>query len=578
MQELEARVSELTEALRQIEVRVRTLEQAASRRPVAATAAKAAPASAAAPDEAGAGLALGKLLPLGGRTLLVLAGAFVLRALTEAGAVPVAIGVGLGFAYAGTWILMAERAGRAGERLSSGFHGVAAAAIGFPLLFEASGRFGLLSPVAAATLLALLSAVALGVAAARNLEGLAWVLALGGTGTAIALMAVAGGRLAPAALYLVLLGVATLWLGYVRDWVLLRWPVAFAADLAALVVALSATRPEAAEGPGAAFLVQAALLALYLGSLATRTLFLQRRVVPFEVVQTVGALLVGLGGAVFVAGRSGIGQRGFGAVALLLGLPTYAVAFAFVEHRQRIRANFYFYSSVAMVFVLAGTWLVFATQGLALFWAAAGVASGWLARRQKSSTLAVHGAVYACGSALAAGLSDRAVEAAFSGPVGSSLPSLSSALVLALLVATGWMTGGVPRETFSARLPRLALMAAIALFAAALGAGALVPLVAGTGVGSGATAATTRTAVLVAVALALAWAGRREAWDEARWLVYPLLGLTGLKVLFQELPQGRPATLVVTFALYGAALILVPRLRHRPKPAPVSGAGADGAT
>jgi len=572
MQELEARLNELTEALRRIEERVRTLEQATSRRPAGA----AAPASPVVPDPAEAGLALGKLLPLGGRTLLVLAGAFVLRALTEAGAVPVAVGVGLGFAYAGTWIFMAERAGRAGERLSSGFHGFAAAAIGFPLLFEASGRFALLSPAAAAALLALLSAVALGIAAARSLEGLAWVLALGGTGTAVALMAVAEGRIAAAALYLVLLGVATLWLGYVRDWVLLRWPVAFAADLAAVVVAVAATRPEAAEGPRAAFLVQAALLALYLGSIATRTLFLQRRVVPFEVLQTVGALLVGLGGAVFVAGRSGIGQRGFGAVALLLGLSTYAVAFAFVERRQKIRANFYFYSSVAIVFVLAGSWLVFSARGLALFWAASGVASGWLARRQKSSTLAVHGAVYACGSALAAGLGDPAVRTAFSGLVGPSLPSPDSALVLAGLVATGWLTGGVPRETFLPRLPRLALMAAIALLAVGLGAGALVPLLAGTGEGSAAAAATVRTAALVGVALALAWAGRREAWAEARWLVYPLLGLTGLKVLFQELPQGRPATLVVTFALYGAALILIPRLRPRPKPAAAAGLGAGG--
>ena len=48
-----------------------------------------------------------------------------------------------------------------------------------------------------------------------------------GAGAAVALMA-ASGRLVPGTLYLVLLGTAALWIGYVRDWTLLRWPVALA--------------------------------------------------------------------------------------------------------------------------------------------------------------------------------------------------------------------------------------------------------------------------------------------------------------------------------------------------------------
>jgi len=33
------------------------------------------------------------------------------------------------------------------------------------------------------------------------------------------------------------LGVATLWIGHLRDWVLLRWPVALVADLTVLALA-----------------------------------------------------------------------------------------------------------------------------------------------------------------------------------------------------------------------------------------------------------------------------------------------------------------------------------------------------
>jgi hypothetical protein len=65
--------------------------------------------------------------------------------------------------------------------------------------------------------------------------------------------------------------------------------------------------------------------------------------------------------------------------------------------------------------------------------------------------------------------------------------------------------------------------------------------------------------------MVLGWLGRREAWREAGWLVYPLLAATGLKILLEDLPRGRPATLFVAFALYGAALVAVARARHRPR-------------
>jgi len=68
--------------------------------------------------------------------------------------------------------------------------------------------------------------------------------------------------------------------------------------------------------------------------------------------------------------------------------------------------------------------------------------------------------------------------------------------------------------------------------------------------------------------LLLAWAGRFGTWLEAGWLAYPLLAVAGLKILLEDLPRSRPATLFMSFAFYGAALILVPRLRSRRKAAP----------
>jgi hypothetical protein len=76
-------------------------------------------------------------------------------------------------------------------------------------------------------------------------------------------------------------------------------------------------------------------------------------------------------------------------------------------------------------------------------------------------------------------------------------------------------------------------------------------------------AATVRTGVLAVVVVGLAWLARRCAWPELGWLVYPLLALGGIRLLLQDLPHGRAATLVLSLAFFGGVLILTPRLLKR---------------
>ena len=569
LSELEAKVAALGGSLESLERRVDALERprvtaaAAPRRPAAARDATAAQVRS---DLATASSAVTFV----GRTLLVLAGAFVLRALTDSGTLAAPLGVGLGLAYAGTWVALADRAGRTGGKASAAFHGASAVLIGFPLLYEATTRFALLSPFASAALLAVLTAVALGVAGLRQLVALAWLVALAGMPTAVAL-ASATGRLAPFAIYLVLLGVAALWLGYVRDWHALRWPTAVAADLAVAAVAFRAVAPGTAEGPGTALIVQVALMALYLGSIAARTLVLGRGVVPFEAVQTPAAIAVGLGGAALVALRTGTGAGGFGAAGILFGAASYAVAFAFVERRQQSRANFVFYTSVAIVFVIVGVELLLSGLARDLVWAGLAVAAALAWRRTQRRTLAAHGAAYAIAAAIASGLLGHAAEATISSPAAPWTPvGFGALLVLLGAAATAWL-GADPawRPTLGERLPRLLLVTTVAAGAAGVLIGWLAPAAAGVpGAGADPGAiATVRTAVLVAGAMALAWAGRHAAWIEAGWLAYPVLAGVGLKILLEDLPRSRPATLFLAFGLYGAALILFPRLR-RARPAP----------
>jgi hypothetical protein len=42
-----------------------------------------------------------------------------------------------------------------------------------------------------------------------------------------------------------------------------------------------------------------------------------------------------------------------------------------------------------------------------------------------------------------------------------------------------------------------------------------------------------------------------------------MLALVAIKLLAEDLPRGRPSTLFVALAVYGAALILAPRLARR---------------
>ncbi|ACG74410.1 conserved hypothetical protein [Anaeromyxobacter sp. K] len=565
---IEARLQELTQAVERLERRVGALEahtsalRGASARAAGTAAVGRGPAAADAAALAG-GLAGG--LTVAGRSFLVLAGAFVLRAVTDAGRLPPWLGVALGVALAFALLALADRAGRAAPAggpppASAVAHGLTAALVGFPLVFEAATRLRLLGPGAAALALAALAGPALAVSWRRRLPALAWIAALGAVATALALAA-ASGRFAPAALVLVAVGTATLWMGYVLDWYGPRWPVAAAADLAALALAVRAAR--GGEDAGTALLVLGILLAAYLGSIAVRTLVLQRAVVPFEVVQAAAALAVGLGGAALLDARAEGGAAGFGVAALLLASGAYGVAFAFADRRDAARANFRFYAAVALLLALCGSGLLLDGAARAIAWAALGLGAALLARRLRRATLALHAALAGAAAALAGGLVSGAAVA-LAGP--AEPPGAAALAVLALVLATAWRcAGAVGRATRAERAPQLVLVGVAAAGLCGAAVGLASPALAGSPAGLSAA----RTAALVAGVLALAALGRRPEWLEASWLTYPVLALAGLQLLVDAVPHGRPATLVPAFALFGLALLAVPRLR-RPRAAPAA--------
>jgi hypothetical protein len=74
--------------------------------------------------------------------------------------------------------------------------------------------------------------------------------------------------------------------------------------------------------------------------------------------------------------------------------------------------------------------------------------------------------------------------------------------------------------------------------------------------------AAVRTAVLAAGAVGLAALSSLRRRIEALWLSQALLVLGGMKLAVEDFPRGRAGTLFLGLAFYGAALILMARLRE----------------
>jgi hypothetical protein len=500
------------------------------------------------------------ILSLLGRTCVVLGGAYLLRALTDAGTWPSGAGVAVGFAYAMVWLVAADRAGSSRRVLSATFFGAVATTIALPLLWEAVTRFGLIDGAAASVLLAAVILAVLAVSVRWRLHSLAWIGVLAGLTATLAFTAVTGAVVA-FAVALIILGVATLWIGYMQDWILLRWPVAFLADVTVLVLATSTSANTLTYTPTVIIATALLLLIGYLASIVIRTLFRGREVVPFEIVQGSAALAVGFGGALYVAQATAFGRTTLVATGLVCGVACYAVAFTFIARRQGLRQNFYFYTSFGLVLVLAGTGLLL--TGAPVLWAVLAVAAAGAVSRVQRVVLSLHVAVYVIAAAFASGLLAWAGTVWVGSVAAVTPPPGAAVLVLASLCAC-W---GMPLKTgirpwgWYARLPRLAIASAFTWAAAAGLAAVALGVLSGTGgVTDTGVVATVRTVALAATAIALAMAARFDRFREAGWLLYPVLLLGAVKLIVEDLPRSRPATLFIALAFYGVALIAAPRM------------------
>lgn len=549
-------------SIQRLEERVEKLEEALARMQAAATEEPIAALSLAEPVS---NWTVSGVIALGGRTLVAIGGAYLLRALTDGGVLPLPLGTATGLAYATLWLVLCWRS--AGP-LSGIFHALTATLIAFPIIAESTTRFALVPHTTGAGILALWTAAVLLTARQRHFEAVAWFGAVGATVTAVGL-AIATTAYIPYTAVLVLTGVGALWLGYLENWVAIRWPIAIVGNLMMLLVAGRATSPYATlELVHATVALQLSVLVLYLGSFVARTLFVGREVILFEVVQSVVVMAVCFGGAFAVLADADISATPLGAAATATGIVGYAFALLYLEPRKQWRTRALFTTHAVVLFV-AGISALVPMKGIVMIAALLTTVGALAARRTSRLTFAVHACIFAVAGAWFSGLLGAATRAILAAAprTWSRTDEWMAIAFIALIACEMW--GGPARlremESTGARALRLVQLSvltwtgcgvALILLTAVLSSATNTAI-------DAATIAALRTVVLTGAAAVVILSRRSGAQTERSWVLYGLLVLIGIKLLVEDLLNGRPLTLFVALAFYGAALIALPRVARR---------------
>jgi hypothetical protein len=510
------------------------------------------------------------LAPLFGWAFLGLSGAYLLRALTESGVVPGLVGAVAGIVYAGFWLVLAAQ--RSWEKpLASSVHGITAALIIAPMLWETTVRFHLMSVEAASVVLVCFAVFGLAIGWRHNVTAIAWVATLVALVTAFGIFREShDGR----AWVLTVLAIATaVEFSACRDhWLSLRWLAALTADMTVLTLTVIATRRYPLEGgslisPAFVLGAQVALVSIYLASTIDRTLIRKLPFTWFEIGQAVAAFLVGVGGALHLADATNIGRTPVGLICLAGAAACYAVSFAMLDRDTQRNRNFYTYSTFGIVLVIAGCSLVFPEGSRAIAWAIIAVgmmAAGVIAGR---TTLRVHATVCLVLATAGSESIPRAAAWLSHAPV-----PYSAGLDLAVFAvfASASLCYAVIRifGKAEAHLQMDALLAAAILTWTGVGLAAaglaeqLSP------------APPLRSALLTLTSLCLAWSSSRWEYPELSWLAYGFLCAAGVKLLLEDLHQSESFAIFSSLMLFGCTLILLPRIlrlkRRYPAPAGIA--------
>lgn len=502
-----------------------------------------------------------------GRVLLIFGGAYLLRAITDFQFVQTGFGIFMGASYALFWLFMAYRKGHmASERASAAFYGATSVLLLLPLLVEAITRFELLSGWQGIIALGVYCGLALIVAVRRELRSISWLVLAGGIGTAFSVL-IASHTAVPVAIFLLLLGLASLWAVYRRHWMGLQWLGAVGANAGVLALIVLGRSDQWSLEPRAAALLGTALLLVYLLSFALHSHVWGKDVGIFEGVQSFVAVGIAFWAASVAASEGQLVLAQIGVLGVLLGGGAYALALSAKTRAVRGR-NFYFYSTLGLLLLLAGSALIMPPTGAAVFWSLMALTMAWLSGRNAWVSLSLQCTFLLVAAGIGSGILVTGLQALVGG-ASIAWPTLQPwHLGIALTTVACLFIPVAQRSERWGVLAGLPQLMVLALSVWEVG-GLMVVYLAATFADAAtpepnlAVVAALRTAVLSAASVTLALSSRYRRWPEARWLVYPVLILVGIKLFVEDFPNGQPATLFVALAFVGGALLLVAKLLNR---------------
>ena len=503
---------------------------------------------------------------IAGRMLLAIAGAYVLRTLTDWHILPLAAGVGIGLVYAFVWLWLAARS-PVEARFTAALSCVTSMLIMGPLVWEAAERFKVMSSGASS---AVITVFALGALTLGSLSPHRIIGSIGGISSIVlaAALLLVRDDIVPFTTALLVIA-AGMELAAWRDRPARgRAFAALAADSAVLLFSYLMSSPRGMPetwiptSRNTALIAQFALILIYLGTALNQSVVRRKTLAFAEIVQTGLALLIGFGGAVRVFGGYPAVTLSLGISALAGGIAFYVVSFLLFERDNK--RNFRALSTFGLLLLSAGMYLPLPRLEFWILSSVCAVACCWAARLFALPTLGLHGAFYlTLGSAFAGAIvQPLAVFFSIGSGARTALPSVGVLLALVLswvaVSETSPSSHGYRRNQISSLM-----LAALGIWiSAGVATDALIALVwkgAG-GVSSGIPTDTLGTVVLVSFALGLAWAGTRWRKRELVWVLYGLMALGAYKLATRDFVDEHNFAMVVSLLSYGGALVILPRL------------------
>ncbi len=501
----------------------------------------------------------GSLFPVLGKSLLGIAGAYVLRAVEEASSFPRLAVASAGILYAFLWLVWAARR-RGGPPLTSTIYACTSALILAPMLWELTLRFGVLAPAFAAGVVCAYALVAIGLAWKQDSAPLLRVAWIAAAALALAL-AIASHAMMPFIVVLLILTAASEFVPALVRTVDLRAIVALAADTAIWILVFIYFNPQNAIedypplGRAALLTPGVAMFLLFAVSVTLQTVLRRRPITIFAAVQTTIAFLLA---AVCLADFGPANSTTIlGIACLVLSAGVYAGVFT-VFQRSPGRRNAVIFSAWAAGLFLAGSFLCLPRQASILLLGAGAVTAAAVSRRNGWLAFEFYGTLFLLAAAAISGLLRFLVGALIGTPPG--IPALG--VWLTVVCAGLCYAAAKPREgePWAVQVLHLLLVALLAGGMVALLAQGLFALVALKAIPGAHHLAFIRTLTLCAAALALVFSGARWRRAELTRLGYAALALVAAKLLFEDLRHGHLAYIAASIFLVALTLIAAPRM------------------